>query len=192
MSNSGQLYQPHDQFILFGDSITQQATAPDSGFVFQAELQDEEYKENLKQFIQHPAVLAQGTKILVLTPPAVNEYQMDAGDGTPLKRTAVNTKLYADAAREVASSLGTPVADIWTTFMTTAGWKEGETPLPGSKEIPNNVQLQTLLSDGLHLTAEGYRTVFDVVMQAIRTNWPELSPESFPWVFPTWTEAPKY
>lgn len=72
---------------------------------------------------------------------------MDPGDGSPLARTASHTKIYADAAREVATSLGTPVADIWTAFMTAAGWKEGE-PLTGSKEIPNNAKLQSLLTDG--------------------------------------------
>ncbi|GES66420.1 GDSL Lipase/Acylhydrolase family protein [Aspergillus terreus] len=245
------LFQPYDQFILFGDSITQQSTSPTDGFVFQAELQDaycrrldvinrgfsgyttanavnvfpkffptpqratvklmtiffgandacipgtfqhvplDKFKENLRQLIQHPAVTAQGTQIIVLTPPAVNEYQMDPGDGSALARTASHTKIYADAAREVATSLGTPVADIWTAFMTAAGWKEGD-PLAGSKEIPNNAKLQSLLTDGLHLTADGYRMVFEVVMETIRQNCPELSPEQLPWVHPPWTEAPRY
>ncbi|KAL4896854.1 SGNH hydrolase-type esterase domain-containing protein [Aspergillus ambiguus] len=240
----------YDQFILFGDSITQCSTSPADGFVFQAELQEiycrrldvinrgfsgyttahaikvfpgffptpqratvklmtvffgandaclpgtfqhvplDKYKENLKQLIQHPMVTAQGTKIIVITPPAVNEYQMDPGDGTPLARTASHTKIYADAAREIATSSGIPVADAWTAFMTAAGWKEGDA-LVGSKEIPNNTKLESLLTDGLHLTTEGYRLLFEVVMETIRKNYPGLSPEELPWVYPPWREAPR-
>lgn len=33
-------FKPYDQFILFGDSITQHSTDPVDGFVFQAALQE--------------------------------------------------------------------------------------------------------------------------------------------------------
>lgn len=94
-------------------------------------------------------MLAQNPKILVITPPPVNEYQLvpaNASNPDPT-RTASNTRLYAEAAREVAGSLGVPVVDIWTRFMEAAGWQVGQ-PLPGSREIPNNDKLQNLFVDG--------------------------------------------
>lgn len=110
-----------------------------------------QYKENLKAIVEHPVISAQKPKIIILTPPPVNEYQLEAFDAekgfeSP-SRTASNTKQYADACREVAHSLGIPVADIWTAFMKAAGWQDGQ-PLAGSKEIPKNDILESLLTDG--------------------------------------------
>lgn len=87
---------------------------------------------------------AQGTEIILLTPPPVNEHQFEETD---LARKASVTQVYAEAAREVGASLGVAVADVWTEFMTAAGWQEGDA-LVGSREIPNNATLQGLLSDG--------------------------------------------
>lgn len=105
----------------------------------------------MKKIIQHPATVAQKPRIILITPPPVNQYQLQAFDeskGTPHpSRTAAHTKLYAEAAREVSASLGMPIADIWTAFMDAVGWKEGE-PLPGSREAPNNEKLSSLLTDG--------------------------------------------
>lgn len=148
-----------------------------------------------------------------MTPPPVNEYQLEGFDnvkGTPHpSRTAAFTKMYSEAAREVGASLNIPVADVWTAFMATTGWKEGQ-PLVGSRELPSNEQFASLFTDGwcpmstpslppiltalftgLHLMPAGYRVVYDEVLKVIRTNWPEQAPENLPMVFPTWREAPK-
>lgn len=78
----------------------------------------------------------------------MNEYQFfDMDDPS---RIASNTKLYAEAAREVAGSLGVPVADIWTRFMEAAGWQEGQ-PLLGSRDVPESEKLQSFLTDGLFI-----------------------------------------
>jgi isoamyl acetate esterase len=97
--------------------------------------------------------VAQHPKIILLTPPPVNEYQLPDSSNEvegirPVVRTANHTKLYADAASEVASELGVPIADIWTAFMTAAGWQEG-LPLVGSREIPINHTLSSFFTDGL-------------------------------------------
>ncbi|OJJ50564.1 hypothetical protein ASPZODRAFT_126449 [Penicilliopsis zonata CBS 506.65] len=248
------LYQPYDQFILFGDSITEGSSSQELGFAFHAALQDayrrrldvinrgfsgystahaikvfpkffprpetatvrfmtiffgandaclqgnvqhvplEDYKRNLRTIIEHPATKAQNPKIIMLTPPPVNEYQLkdfDASKEQPHpSRTASHTKEYADAARQLASELGIPTADIWTAFMTAAGWQQGQ-PLTGSTELPNNDKLASLLTDGLHFTPAGYQIVYDEVMKTIRAHWPEQTPESLPMIYPGWTEAPK-
>ena len=108
----------------------------------------DDYKENLKAIVRHPLTRIQRPRILILTPPPVSEYMLEAVDAMRGSRTASNTKRYADACREVANSLNIPVVDIWSAFMGVAGWKDGQ-PLPGSKGIPRNIVLENLLSDGM-------------------------------------------
>jgi hypothetical protein len=126
------------------------------------------------------------------------------------QRTASNTKLYADACREVGAELGVTVVDIWTAFMTSVGWEEGK-PLDGSKDVPRNPDLENLLSDGmfspaavmknvqssatnlppgLHFKPGGYKIMYDEVIRNIRKNCPELAPENMPMVLPAWEVAP--
>ncbi|KAL3488567.1 SGNH hydrolase-type esterase domain-containing protein [Aspergillus germanicus] len=250
------LYNPYDQFMLFGDSITQGSSNSDLVFGFQPALQDayqrvldvinrgfggyntahavkvfpkffptpetasvrflaiwfgandasllecnnnqhiplDAYKKNLTWIVQHPATVAQNPHILIIAPTPVNEYQLqgfdeDKGNVHPT-RTNAHTRLYAQAAREVAESLNVPVVDLWSAFMAKAGWKEGE-PLIGSREAPNHEGFAGLFTDGLHLTADGYRVVYDEVIKAIQTTWPDEAPGKLPQVFPAWMEAPK-
>lgn len=171
----------------------------------------DEYRENLKKIIQHPATQAQNPRIILITPPPINEYQLedfDSEKGNPYpSRTASLAKTYAEAAREVAASLNIPSADIWSAFMAKVGWDEGK-PLVGSRNLPNNEEFCSLFTDGksksvfiqcltdcfiagLHLTAAGYRIVYDEVVKVIRTNWPDQDPEKLPFVFPPWVDAPK-
>ncbi|KAL1964988.1 hypothetical protein VTN77DRAFT_6188 [Rasamsonia byssochlamydoides] len=244
----------YEQFLLFGDSITQLSNDQKLGFGFSAALQNayarrldvinrgfsgyttahaikvlpkffpppqrarirfmtiffgandavlppyaqhvplSQYKENLKAIVEHPMVRAQNPKIIILTPPPINEYQLeifDAEKGFPTpSRAASNTRLYADACREVANSLGIPVVDIWTAFMKAAGWQEGQ-PLAGSKDIPRNDILEGLFTDGLHFSGEGYKIMFDEVMKVIQATWPDQVPERLPMIFPGWEVAPK-
>jgi len=109
------------------------------------------YKECLKAIILHPLVQAQCPKILLLTPPPVNEYQLEPDGSSTVddqtRRVAATTKLYADGCMDVGKSLNIPVVDIWGAFMTAVGWVEGE-PLIGSKDAPRSEILQSLLSDG--------------------------------------------
>lgn len=86
-----------------------------------------------------------------MTPPPVNEYQLEAADlvkerADPV-RSAEHTKKYADACCEIGAETGVVVLDVWSIFMAEAGWKEGET-LVGSKKVARNEVLEKLLSDG--------------------------------------------
>jgi isoamyl acetate esterase len=111
----------------------------------------DQYCKMLESLCQHPSVAAHNPKIILVTPPPVNEYQLSINDAlngcTAPSRTAANTKRYADACRKVGEKLGLPVVDLWHAFMMEAGWKEGE-PLEGSKETESNRILQQLLLDG--------------------------------------------
>ncbi|KAK2762575.1 hypothetical protein FQN54_000748 [Arachnomyces sp. PD_36] len=247
-------FQPYDQFILFGDSITQGSHNQDLGFAFAPALQNdyirrldvinrgfsgytsaqalkalprffptpdranvramtiffgandavlpggvqyipvEDYKRNLKAIIQHPAVKEQNLTVFLLTPPPINEYQtevMDHGHGHDrLQRTASNTKVYADACREVGAELGVIVVDIWRAFMTFVGWEEGK-PLDGSKDVPENAALAKLFSDGLHFKPGGYRIVYNELLRVIRKDCPDLAPENIEMILPDWVVAPQ-
>lgn len=49
------------------------------------------------------------------------------------------------------------------------------------------VVFETLIGRaGLHLQPEGYKIVFQGVMDTIAQQWPEEMPEKLPWVFPVW------
>lgn len=89
--------------------------------------------------------------MIIITPPPINEYQLETFDiakETPHpSRTAQLTKVYAEAAKEVGASLSIPVADIWSAFMSTVGWQEGQ-PLIGSRDAPNNDSFSKLFTDG--------------------------------------------
>ncbi|KAJ6136400.1 hypothetical protein N7512_001560 [Penicillium capsulatum] len=143
--------QPYDQFLLFGDSITQMSSNQEIGFGFQPALQEDQFRDNLKSIIQHPATQAQNPRIMILTPPPVNEYQLEKFDADKNtahpSRTASLTKLYAEAAQEVGTSLGVPVVDVWAAFMASAGWKEGQ-PLIGSRDVPDLEEFNCLFTDG--------------------------------------------
>jgi lysophospholipase L1-like esterase len=153
-----------------------------------------QYVANLNAIVDYAFTKGQKPRILVLTPPPVNEHQLqfwevEKGFSSP-SRTATNTKRYAGACQAAAASLPVQVVDVWGAFMEAAGWKEGE-PLIGSRDVPENKFLADLLSDGLHLTGKGYRIIFDEVMRAIKENWPDQLPENLPTVFPRHYEAPK-
>ncbi|MCJ1358768.1 MAG: hypothetical protein MMC33_008768 [Icmadophila ericetorum] len=137
------------------------------------------YKENLKAIVEHPLIQKQQPRLILITPPPINEYQLQADLAlvgvTEVQRTAEHTAKYAYACREVGESLRIPVLDLWSTFIERAGWQKGES-LPGSKVVANNEFLSAALLDalsGLHLTPVGYRCLFDDIMILIRKTYPE-------------------
>ncbi|KAJ5619152.1 hypothetical protein N7510_003136 [Penicillium lagena] len=170
----------------------------------------EAYCENLTAMITCAEVKAHLPRILLVTPPPIDEYQRVLADQSKgyfqIRRTATNTRKYAQACKETASRLNVPTVDIWTSFLKHAGWAEGLV-LPGSRDVTPNETLQNLFYDGghvrydswsltdtligLHLSPEGYKLVFDEVLNAIKANYPDLDPDKMEYVFPTWEEAPK-
>jgi hypothetical protein len=108
------------------------------------------FEKNLYKIVQHPRIVEHKPTIVFITPPPIDErrqYAIDQVKGFPRRRTAWNTKMYADVVRKVASELKCPVVDIWSKFMEIAGWQPGQ-PLEGSEDMPPNVALNELLSDG--------------------------------------------
>jgi len=108
------------------------------------------------------------TRIILLTPPPVNPSQSPQG----LNRTPEHARKYADGVKSIGEELDLPVVDVWSLFWGKAGEQEEG--------------LMPLLSDGLHLTKEGYKVVFDGLMDTIRSSYPELTPEKLPYILPYW------
>lgn len=108
------------------------------------------YRESLKGIVKYVQGVEKAAKVVLVTPGPVDEWQLDEG-GLRKQRTAVNTKLYADVAREVAREMGdkgVKVVDLWRAFMRRAGWSGGEEKLVGSKEAERSEVLGKLLVDG--------------------------------------------
>ncbi|MCJ1368943.1 hypothetical protein MMC20_000150 [Loxospora ochrophaea] len=145
----------------------------------------DQYKQNLKAIVGHPLVVAQEPRIILITPPPVDEHQFQ-----DVTRTAEHTKKYADACRQVASDLGVVVLDLWYAVMSRAGWKEGE-DLPGSQKASKSEFLGELLHDGLHFNPKAYQVLYEEMMKTIADNWPDQSPITMPMVLPGWGSAPK-
>jgi isoamyl acetate esterase len=110
----------------------------------------DEFEANITRICQDPIVQAHAPKIILVTPPPIEEYRMEITDrekGRPKTRTADHTKLYADATRKVGQFLGVAVLDLWTRFIHEAGWIQGQ-PLPGRQDQEPNAVLRELLHDG--------------------------------------------
>ncbi|KAH7021793.1 GDSL Lipase/Acylhydrolase family protein [Macrophomina phaseolina] len=171
----------------------------------------EQYMENLRTICTHPVVKAQAPRLIIITPPPVNEYKMEPVDIAKghdgLQRTAEHTKKYANAARKVGEELRIPVLDLWTIFMTRAGWAAGE-PLPGCRGVQRNELIEELMYDGkcgwkwliqvavltgmhfpgLHLTSRAYKIVIEELMSLIASAYPDQVPEKLPLVLPAWND----
>ncbi|KAL9098119.1 MAG: hypothetical protein Q9163_006162 [Psora crenata] len=109
-----------------------------------------EYKQNLKDLLTHNTVAAHHPRLILITPPPIDEHQLEAvdlaKDDAEAQRSATNTRKYATACREAGEELGIAVLDLWSIIMAKTGWKEGH-PLVGSKEVPRSEVLKRTLVD---------------------------------------------
>ena len=143
----------------------------------------EEYKDALRQIASFQGIRHHGTRLILIAPGPVDEYQISDG-----QRTASHTAVYAAVCREIATDLDLPILDLWTIFMRKAGWKEGD-PLIGSLEAPKNEALAALLTDGLHFSDMAYAIVYDELKELIHQRLPDDVAEEVPVVFPDWKDV---
>ncbi|KAK0302366.1 hypothetical protein LTR01_008793 [Friedmanniomyces endolithicus] len=112
--------------------------------------------------------------------------------GQTLRRTAANTALYAQAIRDLGEELQIPVLDIHRSMLAHAGHDHLTSPFPGSMDRPTNPTLQSFLTDGLHLSGEGYRLMYGELMTLIEQNWPGGMPDRLPLMLPAWNFQPTW
>jgi lysophospholipase L1-like esterase len=139
----------------------------------------EVYSKALSSIINYTGFASQGTQIVLISPPPVDEYRL------PHRRlTAERTAKYASEVRHLAQEYRLPFVDCWTVFLKHAGWSGDSSsfPLPGDKKAPRNEVLESLLSDGIHLTAKGYELLFHELVQVLSREVPEAVLESLPLV----------
>ncbi|XP_078428362.1 GDSL esterase/lipase At5g62930-like [Wolffia australiana] len=132
----------------------------------------EEYKDNLRQIVQHLKNLSPTMLVVLITPPPVDEdgrmkFALSKYGAKVMElpeRTNKVTGLYAKECVSLASILRVPCVDIWSQMQFTDGWQE------------------KFLRDGLHLTEEGNGAVFREVARVFRESG--LSADSMPYDFP--------
>ncbi|KAF3770531.1 SGNH hydrolase [Cryphonectria parasitica EP155] len=156
----------------------------------------DQYKTNLHRIITHPNITAHKPKVLLITPPPLDEIRTTELDtpkyGHTLRETARSAS-YSQAARDVAASVpGTVLLDLQKALIdrataSTPGWDVSQPPL-GSLEGARRGYLEQLLPDGLHLSGEAYRVLWGLVEAEIEPRFPNEGPEGY--VFAEWKSAP--
>lgn len=157
----------------------------------------EQYKENVTKILNHPRIKEDNPKILLVTPPPVDEFKhakIDSNKGLPATtRTSAISASYAEKAREVArENPGVVLIDLWQAIMDKAiemaepGDYQPGGPWLGCPENGKAGGLTTLLPDGLHMNGEAYRVFFDTIRPHIGKEWEGL-PLDAGLVYPHWS-----
>ncbi|KAL1854348.1 hypothetical protein Daus18300_011534 [Diaporthe australafricana] len=171
----------------------------------------EQYKANLARVVAHPRVAAHGAKVVVVTPPPLDEIRRAELD-TPQYGRAVREQArsaeYSQAAREVAAEAAEKASsasgagaggaravvcvDLAKALMdhavaNTTGWDASQPPL-GTPAGGRRGYLEKLLPDGLHMSGEAYRVLWGLVEAEIEPRFPNADTEGYVW--PGWREAP--
>lgn len=110
-----------------------------------------EYRQNLIEMIDLPAVRAHAPRIILVAPPPIEERLMakrvEELGLTGMTWTNSVTRTYADAVSDVAKEQNVQFLDLFAILMTEAGWKPGQ-PFPGSLDQPENEIMKRLIFDG--------------------------------------------
>jgi isoamyl acetate esterase len=154
-------------------------------------------KRNIEALIKHESVTAHQPKIILATPPPIDETrqeEVDATKGLGLCRRASITAQYAEAVREVAAEIGGDVIllDLWSVLMVEAAKHTSIddliSPIIGTKELGSNKALTDLLPDGLHFGSTGYAKFYESLISAVESKWPNSLGS---YVLPEWRAALK-
>ncbi|RKO90390.1 SGNH hydrolase-type esterase domain-containing protein, partial [Blyttiomyces helicus] len=135
------------------------------------------YRANLHEMIQTLKSLPTPPRILLITPPPVDAHRWGTrtkpADQPPAvaDREFAYTKQYRDVCIDVGKDERVPVVDTWPLFL-------------GDSLAFDAGVLQDILSDGLHLAAEGNKRLGKAVLDLVLLEWPDLDPEAMPSVLP--------
>ncbi|KAI8626880.1 SGNH hydrolase [Xylariaceae sp. FL1651] len=144
------------------------------------------YKDNLIKIITHEYIKAHNPKILVVTPPPLDEMQafltdLEKGHKEPCRKAAVSAQ-YSATARQVASEVpGAVLIDLQKAIMEkaismTPDFDPNGPPL-GYSEGGKRGALEQLLPDGLHMSGEAYKVFLGIVIPHIAVPAP---------IYPDW------
>ena len=126
-----------------------------------------EYKHNLGAMIRYvrEKMVGNPTPVLI-TPPPVSEKWMETDDNRDMETTA----MYAEACVEVARRLNCAVVDLHTAIAQRAG--------------PSAAHLDDFLTDGLHLSTEGNRIMYELLAEILLECAPQVAPNLVERPFP--------
>ncbi|KAF2623019.1 SGNH hydrolase [Macroventuria anomochaeta] len=161
------------------------------------------FEENLRRLVEHPKIQAhENIRVLLITPPPIDEWGFDHWDEPGRSaRTAVTAQQYAVGVKNAGEEMGVAVVDLWGACMreATVGWNASlrnecsvELLMPGDKRAERSDVLARLLYDGLHLSGDGYKILYQEIKKTIIQAYPELRPSKIPVAlepfFPEWFE----
>lgn len=163
----------------------------------------DEFRRNLTSIITHPTITSHKPKILLVTPPPLDEIhltKLDLASGHPsATRKAKNSAAYSQAVRDIAAEHSDTVTliDLWKGLMDravekTPGFDPSSGVMLGDPECGLRGYLEHLLPDGLHLSGESYRVFFDLVKGHVGDEWAGTDEEDrVGYVLADWKVAPK-
>ncbi|XP_021294422.1 GDSL esterase/lipase At5g45920 [Herrania umbratica] len=132
------------------------ACLPDRYAAFQ-HVPVDEYKQNLHSIVSSLKKRWPKTLILLITPPPIDEDERlrhpyaENPSGLP-ERTNEAAGAFAKACVETAGECGIPVVDLWTRMQQDPDWRKA------------------YLRDGLHLTQDGNKVVFEEVVKKLNVG----------------------
>lgn len=126
------------------------------------------YRANLQTTVAMFKSKAPHAKILVITPPHVDDSRRRNAQGK-LDRSNASAGQYARACVEEAGKAGVPVLDLHTFF----------NAMPEAKR-------NAYLVDGLHFNAPGNKVVDEQLRAKIHAAFPDLVPKLEKWQLPDW------
>jgi lysophospholipase L1-like esterase len=157
----------------------------------------------LIKIITHPNITSHKPRILLVTPPPLDEIhitKLDLAWGHPAAtRRAKISASYSEAVRQVAAEHpeSTTLIDLWKGLMDTAisktpGFDPSAGKTLGDPDSGVRGYLEHLLPDGLHMSGESYRVFFDLVKGHVGSEWAGTAEEDrVGYVLPEWRTAPR-
>jgi isoamyl acetate esterase len=136
----------------------------------------ERYAENLRCLGTEAS--RRNIPVILVGPALVDEHKSDG------ERSIMDSRAYSNVARRVAHDLQFPFIDLWHGFLESTGWKDGEPTIPGQLDDKSGRSLDDLLTDGVHFSGKGYRIWYELLLETIRSKYPELRTENLPTTLP--------
>ncbi|KAK2656764.1 hypothetical protein Ddye_009816 [Dipteronia dyeriana] len=126
-----------------------------------------EYIENMRKIVLHLKSLSAKTRIIIISPPPVNEHQIreTLSDTIPDgSRTNEGCRIYSEACLKLCHEMDVKCIDLWTAMQQRDDW------------------LTACFTDGIHLSSEGSKIVLKEILKVIReAEWkPSLYRKALP------------
>lgn len=153
----------------------------------------EEYETNLLKIINHENIVAHNARVMLVTPPPIDEMGMAAtdlanGNGEVTRYARLSAK-FSQIVRNIADKLRSEGRDVRLLDLQQAIMSAAEVLTPTQPGAPplgypggERGALQTLLPDGLHMNTDSYKMLFELITSNMEP-FPEY-PGGF--VYPDW------